>query len=103
MPYHTSVGISKGALEGMVKSLAAELSPNIRVNAIAPSLTNTTLASKFLNTDEKIQQAENRHPLKKIGTPELLAQSAYHLLVEAEWVTGQILTVDGGLSAIKPL
>lgn len=103
MPFHTSVGISKGALEGMVKSLAAELSPNIRVNAIAPSLTNTSLASKFLNSEEKIKQAENRHPLKKIGTSEVLAQSAYHLLVESEWTTGQILTVDGGLSAIKPL
>ncbi len=103
MPFHASVGISKGALEGMVKSFAAELSPHIRVNAIAPSLTNTSLAAKFLNTEEKIKQSENRHPLKKIGTPELLAQSAYHLLVESEWTTGQILTVDGGISAIKPL
>lgn len=103
MPFHTAVSISKGALEGMVKSLAAELSPHIRVNAIAPSLTNTTLASKFLNTEEKIIQSENRHPLKKIGSPEVLAQSAYHLLVESEWTTGQIVVVDGGISSIKTL
>lgn len=103
MPYHTSVAISKGALEGMVKSLAAELSPHVRVNAIAPSLTNTALASRFLNTEEKTKQAEERPPLKKIGSPEIVAKTAYHLLVDAEWTTGQVVTVDGGITSIKSL
>ena len=66
--FHSKVAVSKGAIEGLTRSLAAELSPRIRVNAIAPSLTDTPLASKLLNTDDKIQANSDRHPLKRIGS-----------------------------------
>ena len=68
MPFHSSVSSSKGAIEGLAKSLAAEFSPKIRVNVIAPSLVNTPLANRFLNNDIKIEKSANRHPLKRIGS-----------------------------------
>ena len=100
--FHSQVAISKGAIEGLTRSLAAELSPSVRVNAIAPSLTNTPLASRFLNTPEKLSvQAEN-NPLKKIGTARDIAEAALYLLTpKSSWVTGQIIHVDGGSSKIK--
>jgi 3-oxoacyl-[acyl-carrier protein] reductase len=102
MPFHSSIAASKGAIEGLAKSLAAELSPTIRVNVIAPSLTNTPLANKLLGSQEKIEAAGNRHPLKKIGTPEDIANLASFLLSEqASWITGQIFGVDGGLSTLR--
>merc|ERR1712127_446250 len=69
-PFHAQVSSSKGAIEGLTKALAAELSPRIRVNAIAPSITDTPLAQKLLNTEEKKKKNEERHPLKTIGTAE---------------------------------
>jgi 3-oxoacyl-[acyl-carrier protein] reductase len=102
MPFHSSVASSKGAIEGLAKSLAAEFSPTIRVNVIAPSLTNTPLANKLLSSPEKIEAAGNRHPLKKIGTPEDAASLACFLLSDqASWITGQVFGVDGGLSTIR--
>jgi len=100
--FHTQVATSKGALEGLTRSLAAEFAPKIRVNAIAPSLTNTPLAGKLLSTDEKVKANGDRHPLKRIGEPLDIAQMASFLLSEkASWVTGQILKVDGGMSSLK--
>lgn len=100
--FHSQVAISKGAIEGLTRSLAAELSPLIRVNAIAPSLTNTNLASKFLNTPEKLNLHSKKNPLKKIGTARDIAQAAEYLLTpKSSWVTGQIIHVDGGDSKIK--
>ena len=100
--FHSQVAISKGAIEGLTRSLAAELSPTIRVNAIAPSLTNTDLASRFLNTPEKINMQSEKNPLKKIGAANDIAQAAIYLLTpNSSWVTGQILHVDGGGSVIK--
>ncbi|MEZ5009918.1 MAG: SDR family oxidoreductase [Chitinophagales bacterium] len=100
--FHTKVAVSKGALEGLTKSLAAELSPTIRVNAIAPSITNTPLAEKLLNTDEKKKANADRHPLKKIGEPEDIANMAAFLLSDkAQWITGQIIHIDGGMSTLK--
>ena len=102
MPFHSSVAISKGAIEGLTKSLAAEFSPKIRVNCIAPSLTNTPLADKLINTPEKLEASNNRHPLKRIGSPDDLANMAEFLLSNnSSWITGQILHVDGGMSTLK--
>ena len=100
--FHSQVAASKGAIEGLTRSLAAEWAPKIRVNAIAPSITNTPLAAKFLSTEEKIKANADRHPLKKIGTPLDIANTASFLLSEdTSWITGQILTVDGGISSLK--
>lgn len=101
-PFHTQVASSKGAIEGLTKSLAAELAPHSRVNAIAPSITDTPLAGKILNSDEKKEANAQRHPLKKIGTPEDIAEMAAFLLSDkSSWITGQILHVDGGISQLK--
>jgi len=100
--FHTQVAMSKGAIEGLTRSLAAELAPSIRVNAVAPSLTNTNLASKLLSTPEKISALSEKNPLKKIGKAKDIAEAAAYLLTEkSSWVTGQILHVDGGYSRIK--
>ena len=102
MPFHASVAAAKGAIEGLTKSLAAEYAPKFRVNAIAPSLTNTPLADKFLNNETKLEKANERHPLKFIGSAEDLANSAKFLLSdESKWMTGQILHVDGGIGNLK--
>lgn len=101
MPFHTSVAASKGAIEGFAKALAAEYAPKIRVNVIAPSLTDTPLADKFLNNDVKKEKSSERHPLKRFGQPEDLAQMATFLLSDkSSWMSGQILHVDGGMSTL---
>ena len=100
--FHSIVSSSKGAIEGLTRSLAAELSPTIRINAIAPSITDTPLAASLLNTPEKKDGNAQRHPLKKIGTPDDIASMACFLLGnETSWITGQILHVDGGMSAVR--
>jgi NAD(P)-dependent dehydrogenase (short-subunit alcohol dehydrogenase family) len=104
MAYHSSVAMAKGAVEGLTKSLAAELAPKIRVNAIAPSITDTPLAGRLLSTDEKKSVSAKRHPLNKIGNPEEIANAVQFLLSdESAWITGQILKIDGGISSIKML
>ena len=101
MPFHTSVAAAKGAIEGFAKALAAEYAPKIRVNVIAPSLTNTPLADKFLNNETKQEKSAERHPLKRFGQPDDLAQMATFLLSEkSSWMSGQILHVDGGMSTL---
>jgi NAD(P)-dependent dehydrogenase (short-subunit alcohol dehydrogenase family) len=99
MPFHASIAGAKGAIEGLTKSLAAEFAPKIRVNAIAPSLTETPLAEKLLNSESKMASAAERHPLKKIGSVQDISEAALYLL-NATWVSGQILAVDGGMSSI---
>ena len=102
MPFHSSVSSSKSALEGLTKSLAAEFAPKIRVNCIAPSIVNTPLANKFLNTEDKIEKAAARHPLNKIGTAKEIAQLTQYLLDEkSKWITGQVINIDGGISSVK--
>lgn len=102
LPFHTQVSASKGALEGLTRALAAEYAPDIRVNCIAPSLTDTRLAASLLNTDHKREVNALRHPLKRIGSAEDIANVAAFLLTEkATWITGQILHVDGGMSSLK--
>ncbi len=100
--FHSQVAASKGAIEGLTKALAAEFAPIIRVNCIAPSLTNTPLAAGLLNTPEKIEANAQRHPLKKIGSPTDIANMVEFLLSDKSgWITGQVLHVDGGMGSIK--
>lgn len=102
LPFHSQVSASKGAIEGLTKALSAEWAPSIRVNCIAPSLTDTPLAANLLNTDEKKAANALRHPLKKIGTVNDIANMAAFLLSEnAVWITGQVMHVDGGMSTVK--
>ena len=102
MAFHGSVAAAKGAVEGLTRSLAAELSPRIRVNCIAPSLVNTPLASKILSSEDRVEASNKRHPLQRIGQPEDIAQMAAFLMSDkASWITGQILGVDGGLSTLR--
>lgn len=102
LPFHTQVASSKGAVEGLTKALAAELAPTVRVNCIAPSLTDTPLAAFLLNSEQKKEVNALRHPLKRIGKPEDIANMAAFLLSQkASWITGQILHVDGGMSSLK--
>ena len=101
MPFHTSVAAAKGAIEGFAKALAAEYAPKIRVNVIAPSLTDTPLADKFLNNETKQEKSAERHPLKRFGKPEDSAQMASFLLSDkSSWISGQIFHVDGGMSTL---
>lgn len=100
--FHTQVAASKGAIEGLTKALAAEYAPKIRVNCIAPSLTDTPLAASLLNNEQKKEASAQRHPLKRVGTADDIANMAAFLLSEkASWITGQILHVDGGMSSLK--
>lgn len=102
MPFHSSVAAAKGAIEGFAKSMAAEYAPKVRVNVIAPSLVDTTLASRLLNNDKKRESMDERHPLKRVGTPEDIAHCAVFLLSDkSTWITGQIIGVDGGLSTLN--
>ena len=103
MPFHASVAASKAALEGFARALAAEWANyRIRVNVIAPSLTDTTLAAPLLNTPEKREAAAKRHPLGNVGKPEDHAELAAFLLSsESNWLTGQTIGLDGGLSTLK--
>jgi NAD(P)-dependent dehydrogenase (short-subunit alcohol dehydrogenase family) len=100
--FHSQVAVSKGAIEGLTRSLAAELAPTIRVNCVAPSLTDTPLAGRLLNSEQKKEANAERHPLKRIGTSEDIANAvAYLLSDQSSWVTGQVIKVDGGMSTIK--
>ena len=102
MPFHASVAASKGALEGLGKSLAAELAPKTRVNVIAPSITNTPLADRFLNNEAKMEKSAQRHPLKRVGqADDIAALTRFLLSDESSWMTGQILGVDGGMSTLN--
>jgi len=101
--FHSSISSAKGAVEGLAKSLAAEWAPsNIRVNVIAPSLTDTPLASNLLGNDEKREASKKRHPLGRYGKPEDIASATIYLLSEdSSWMTGQVMHLDGGISSIK--
>jgi len=102
MPFHSSVASSKGAIEGLTRSLAAEFAPKIRVNAVAPSLVNTPLASKFLNNEAKMDKANERHPLGRVGSAKEIAQATVFLLgEESSWMTGRVLQLDGGIGNLK--
>ncbi|WP_445430810.1 SDR family NAD(P)-dependent oxidoreductase [Chryseobacterium indoltheticum] len=103
MPFHASVAASKNAVEGLTKSLAAEFSAQkIRVNAIAPSLTDTHLAANLLSTPEKREASAKRHPLQRIGNAEEIAEmTAFLISDKSSWITGQIFGIDGGMGSVK--
>ena len=102
LPFHASIAAAKGAIEGLTRSLAAEFAPGIRFNDIAPSLTDTPLAARLLEGEAKQEAAAQRHPLKRFGKPEDMAETAAFLLSEkASWITGQVIHVDGGYGALK--
>ncbi len=105
MPYHASIAAAKGGVEGLALSLAAEFaSQNIRVNVVAPSLTDTSLAGNLLNTPEKREASAKRHPLGRIGKPEDIASAISFLLSDdSSWISGQVLGIDGGMGNLKTL
>lgn len=100
--FHASIGSAKAAVEGLTRSLAAELAPKVRVNAVAPSLTRTPLAHRLLATEASAAAIAALHPLPRLGTPEDIAATTVFLLsAEASWITGQVLRVDGGRSTLR--
>ncbi len=102
MAAHASVAASKGAIEGLARTLAAELSPGVRVNCIAPALTNTPLTNRFFANPEKAASLGDMYALKRTGTVDDIADIAHFLLSQKSgWITGQVFGVDGGMSAVK--
>ncbi|WP_159951412.1 SDR family NAD(P)-dependent oxidoreductase [Polaribacter septentrionalilitoris] len=102
MPFHASVAASKSAIEGLTKSLGAELAPTIRVNAIAPTVTDTDLASKLLRNERLIENIKERHPLKKFLKPNEVADLATFLISDkASSISGQIFELDCGIVSFK--
>lgn len=102
MPFHTSVAAAKGAIEGFAKALAAEVAPTVRVNVIAPSLVDTPLAGRLLNSEDKKEKMGELHPLKRVGTATDIANAAAFLLSDkSSWITGQIIGIDGGKSTLN--
>ena len=102
MPYHASVSVAKSGIDGLVKTLGSELAPKVRVNAIAPTITNTELASKILRNDKVIENMVERHPLKKILSSNEVAKMASFLISEdASSISGQIFNMDAGIVSFK--
>jgi len=102
MPFHASVATAKSAVEGLTKSVAADLAPKIRVNAIAPTITDTELAAKFLRNERMIESTIQRHPLKKYLEPSEVAAMANYLLSDvSKSISGQIFNLDCGIVSLK--
>ncbi len=102
MPFHASVATAKAGIEGLVKSLAAEFAPTIRINAIAPTVTDTTLASKLLRNEKMVENIRDRHPLKKFLNPQEVADMAHFLISDkASSLSGQIFEMDCGIVSVK--
>lgn len=102
MNAHASIAASKGAIEGLTKTLAAELSPKVRVNCIAPALTQTSLMEKLFTDPAKVEALGSKYPLGRTGTVEDLSSAACFLLSQqSSWITGQVMGVDGGMSTVN--
>jgi len=99
---HTIVSSAKGALEALTLSLAAEFAPKIRVNCIAPSLTDAKMTQKLLSNETIKKAIENMHPLPKIGSGDDFSDIGSYLLSDKNsWITGQIFHIDGGRSSLR--
>lgn len=104
MGFHSSVATSKGAIEGLTRSLAAEFAPEIRVNCIAPSVTDTPLSQRLLSSDEKKEASGKRHALNRVGSTKDIAEMATFLISDkASWITGQVIGIDGGMSTLRSI
>ena len=102
MGFHASIAMAKGALEGLVRTMACEFAPDIRANAIAPSLTDTPLAASLLSSEAKREASAERHPLKRVSSADdVAAMAAFLLSSDAAAITGQVLQVDNGMSAVR--
>ena len=102
MPYHASVSVAKSGIDGLVKTLGSELAPKVRINAIAPTITNTDLASKILRNEKVVENMVERHPLKMILSPKEVAKMASFLVSEdASSISGQIFNMDAGIVSFK--
>jgi NAD(P)-dependent dehydrogenase (short-subunit alcohol dehydrogenase family) len=102
LPFHSSISISKSALVGLCKSLAAEYAPNFRVNCISPSLFKSKMSARLLKNELSQERIKNNNPLKKIGGPEDISSLINFLLSsDSQWITGQDISVDGGMSTLK--
>lgn len=103
LTFHASIASAKAAVEGLARSLAAEYAPKrVRVNVVAPSLTDTPLAAQLLSNDKKREASAERHPLGRVGTPADIAAAAHYLLgPDSGWITGQVFHLDGGMSALR--
>ena len=94
MPYHSSISLCKSAIEGLCRSLAAEWSPKVRVNCVAPSVVQTKLSTRLFRTESQVEQMNSRHPLQKVGQPKNIADAIEFLLSDkSSWMTGQVLHV----------
>lgn len=102
MAYHSSIAASKSALEGFTRAMAAEYATKVRFNAVAPSLTDTSLSGHLLKSDSAREQFALANPMKRIGKPSDISGMISFLLSESSsWVTGQVINVDGGMSVIS--
>ncbi|MBF24922.1 MAG: oxidoreductase [Flavobacteriales bacterium] len=102
MPFHSSISMCKASVEALTKSLAAEWAPKIRLNCIAPSLVSSKLSERLINSESKIENIKQKHPLKNIGETNDISNIISFLLSDkAKWMTGQIIRVDGGLSYVR--
>ena len=102
MPFHSSVSVAKSALVGLCTALAAEFSPDIRVNCISPSMFKSKMSARFLSNEKSEERIRNNNPLKKIGESEDISSLIHFLLSDnSKWITGQNISVDGGMSSLK--
>ena len=102
MPFHASIAMCKASVSSLCRTLAAEWSPNIRVNCISPSLVDTKMGSKFFRNEKQIELMNNRHPLKRTGRKKDISNFIEFLLSEkSSWITGQDISIDGGMSTVK--
>ena len=102
MPYHASVSSVKAAISGLARSLAAEWAPRFRVNCISPSIFESKMSERFLSNEKMIERVSNKHPMKRYGNPfDISSLINFLISSESTWITGQDISIDGGLSTLK--